>query len=75
MGGLTELNNLTLLCRYHHTPISFRKAGAAASMPTGYRNGSRPAGLIVTNAPRSMHASDASTPYVNSTAIPDDEDH
>jgi hypothetical protein len=74
VGGLTDLNNLTLLCRYHHTHF-LQKAGVAASTPTGYRNGSRPAGLIMTNAPRSTHASDALTPNVNSTAVPAGEDH
>ena len=61
LGGATDLENLTLLCRYH-TPTSCRKAGPAASTLMAYRNGSHPGGSTATNDPKSTPASDASTP-------------
>jgi hypothetical protein len=51
------------------TPTSRRKAGAAGSTPTGYPNGSHPAGSTKINNP----ASDACIPNGDSTAIDGDE--
>jgi hypothetical protein len=55
------------------TPTSHKKAGLAASTPTGYPNGSHPAGSTKTNNPTSTPASNASTPNSYSTATNDDE--
>ncbi|HEY9468232.1 MAG TPA: DUF222 domain-containing protein [Propionibacteriaceae bacterium] len=72
LGGPTDLDNLTLLCRYHHTHFC-RRAGAAGSTLKGYLNGSHPAGSTKINNPTSTPASDASTPNNNSTAATDGE--
>jgi uncharacterized protein DUF222 len=64
LGGSTDLENLTLLCRYHHTHF-LKKAGAAASTPTGYPNGSHPDGSTKINNPTSTAASDGFTPNAN----------
>ncbi len=64
-GGPTDLNNLTLLCRYHHTHF-LQKAGPARSTPTVCPNGYRPDGSTQPNHPNSTPASAASTPNTNS---------
>src|SRR5688572_12932466 len=43
------MNNLSLLCRYHHTRTSCKKAGPAAPTVMAYRNGSHPGGSTATN--------------------------
>jgi hypothetical protein len=43
-GGETNLDNLTLLCRYHHHNFATRGWTCAAPTPTGYPNGPHPAG-------------------------------
>jgi hypothetical protein len=65
-GGPTDLNNLTLLCRYHHTHF-LQKAGPARSTPTVCPNGYRPDGSTQPDHPNSTPASAASTPNTNST--------
>jgi hypothetical protein len=72
LGGLTDLDNLTLLCRYHHTHFA-QKAGPAASTPTGYPNGSHPAGSTKTNNPTSTPASEGCIHNNYSTATNDSE--
>jgi hypothetical protein len=72
LGGLTDLDNLTLLCRYHHTHFA-QKAGPAASTPTGYPNGSHPAGSTKTNNPTSTPASEGCIHNGDSTATNDSE--
>jgi hypothetical protein len=69
-----RLRNKLLLCRYHHTHF-LQTAGAAASMTTGYPNGSRPAGSTKINDPTSTPASDASTPNNDSTAATNSDEH
>jgi Domain of unknown function (DUF222) len=51
LGGRTDLDNLTLLCRYT-TPISCSKAGAAALTPRVCRDGSRPNGSTLSKCPQ-----------------------
>jgi hypothetical protein len=74
VGGLTDLNNLTLLCRYHHTHF-LQKGWSCRINADGLPEWIPPAGSIITNARRSTHASDASTPNANWTAAADGEDH
>ena len=49
-GGPTDLDNLTF-CAGTTTPISYKRAGPAASTTTGCRNGSHPGGSTTTNDP------------------------
>jgi hypothetical protein len=61
LGGLTDLDNLTMLCRYHHTHF-LQKGWLCAStlMVTG--NGSRRGGSTATKDPRSTRESGGSMP-------------
>jgi hypothetical protein len=70
LGGPTDLDNMTLLADIT-TPNSCRKAGPAASTPTGYPNGSHHGGSTPSSDLRSTPASDASTPNDTSTAADD----
>jgi hypothetical protein len=55
------------------TPTSHKKAGTAASTPTGYPNGSHPAGSTKTNNPTSTPASEGCIHNGDSTATNDSE--
>ncbi len=64
-GGPTDLDNLTLLCRYHHTHF-LQKGWSVASPATAYRNGYRRSGSTPSSDHNSTPESNASTPNANS---------
>jgi hypothetical protein len=66
-GGCTDLNNLTLLCRYHHTHF-LQKGWACRLSADGLPEWIPPWWIDQQQRPNSTLASDASTPNVNSFA-------
>jgi hypothetical protein len=67
LGTFSEVLATSPCCVAITTPTSCRKVGPAASTPTSYRNGYRPAGSTKPNDPKPTHASNASTPNANNS--------
>jgi hypothetical protein len=61
LGGSTDLNNLTLLCRYHHTHF-LQKGWYCRINAEGYRNGYHRGGSTTISDPKSTPGSDGYTP-------------
>ena len=73
LGGLTDLDNLTLLCRYHHTHF-LQKGWTCRLNADGLPEWIPPWWIDQHQQPQSTPASDDSTPNANSTTTTDDDE-
>jgi hypothetical protein len=72
LGGNTDLNNLTLLCRYHHTHF-LRKGWTCRMNPDGLPEWTPPKWIDPEQRPTPTPASNASTHTANSNTATDNE--